>query len=263
MRSPGAGVMEIRRRRRLGGCRWSGAGGDTRQAVSPGCVRSTGGLPASSQEQARADAPRGFEREVQTCPSPRRARRMAVLLAPGEQQPEGIGDVPGRFGVHGDDADLDPALIGNVVRRVRGRKRVREAHGFGAHEAEPDLGRGTARTVSRGPWRAARRGRDQSCHRCTTYPQLFPRYSCLASQPFQLSAAYRGGTEGIAYSGRHAGSSSARDEPRTCPSGRRGDGSASCPPPSKQLRASSASVPSCAPAGWRRDGPAAAGHSSA
>lgn len=86
----------------------------------------------------------------------RRARRITALLAPGEQQPEGIGDVPGRFGVHGDDAGLDPALTGNVVRRVRGRKRVRKAHGFGGHEAEPDLGRGTARIVSHGPRRAPR-----------------------------------------------------------------------------------------------------------
>jgi hypothetical protein len=35
----------------------------------------------------------------------------------------------------------------------------------------------TARGVSRGSYRAARRGRDQLCHRCTKYPRPSPPYS--------------------------------------------------------------------------------------
>jgi hypothetical protein len=109
----------------------SRTGRRTRPVVSPGCVRSTGGLLASSQERS-GSAPRAGS----SVRSPTRCeRRIAALLVPGEQLPESVRDVPGRFGIHGDDAHFDRALGGRDSVVTGG--------------ACP--GHGTARVVSRGP----------------------------------------------------------------------------------------------------------------
>ncbi|SDD95991.1 hypothetical protein SAMN05216505_11430 [Streptomyces prasinopilosus] len=123
-------------------------------------TRSVDGRPAGLRPGAAAgrrparDRARGAAVSLSPADTPgNRAARSRRTAAGGHRRRAG----PLR--VHGDDAGIDPALTGSVVRRVRRRKRIRKVRGSGGHEAEPDLGRGTARIVSHVPCRAARRGR--------------------------------------------------------------------------------------------------------
>lgn len=212
LRTPVRCGRETRRGRGFGG---------RRSALRPHASRGLSRMrpvdrrPAGLQPGAeRAGALRGVEREVQTRPPARRERRIAALLAPGEQQPESVRDVPGRFGIQGDDADLDPVLGGKVIRNV---------HGPGMRTVGAGIRWSSCRTCP-GSWE-----RPVRCHGASTAPRAEDETSPVTGvrstlgpphrTPGTLGAAASGcggaygwSTEGFTHSGRRAGSSSARVE---------------------------------------------------